>query len=117
MFKLLLVEDDDLVRATMFRRLKTLCAVTVVENGAEALEKTRVEHFDLFVSDVDMPVMNGIDFFRALKKVRPNLHKTFIFMTGRPEAVAGFGVLVVDKPDTATLIQAVKEAISGVGAV
>lgn len=115
MFKLLLVEDDDLVRAALFRRLNKLCNVTVVENGAEALEKTQAEHFDLIVSDVDMPVMNGLEFFRALKKVRPNLSKAFIFVTGRPEVVQGLGVLVVDKPDTTVLIRAVQDAISGVG--
>lgn len=113
MFKLLLVEDDDLVRAALTRRLNKLCDVTVVVNGAEALAKAQVEHFDLIVSDVDMPVMNGIEFFKLLKKVRPNVSKAFIFLTGRPEAVAGFGALVLEKPQTTALIEAVKDAIRG----
>ena len=112
MFKLLLVEDDDLVRDAISRRLRRICNVTVVMNGADALEKAQQEHFDLFVSDVDMPVMNGIEFFKALEKVRPDLHKAFIFTTGRPEAVEGLGPLVLDKLQTRALIQAVEAAIA-----
>lgn len=115
MFKLLLAEDDDLVRPSLVRRLSKLCEVTAVENGAEALKKAQAEHFDLIVSDVDMPVMNGIEFYKALKKSRPNVNRAFIFLTGRPEAVAGLGALVLNKPETAALIEAVKEAIRGVG--
>lgn len=115
MFKLLLAEDDDLVRTALVRRLSKLCDVTVTTNGAEALEKAQAEHFDLIVSDVDMPVMNGIEFYKALKKVRPNVNKAFIFVTGRPEAVANLGALVIEKPQTTALIEAVKDAIRGVG--
>jgi CheY-like chemotaxis protein len=43
------------------------CHVLVAENGAEALTLIRAEHIDVVVSDVRMPVMDGISLLRSLK--------------------------------------------------
>jgi two-component system cell cycle sensor histidine kinase/response regulator CckA len=83
---LLLVEDEDAVR-TIAHRALTDRGYTVMEasTGAEALEIYR-EHdgkFDLVISDVVMPEMDGPTLFRQLRKERPDLR--FIFMSGHAE--------------------------------
>lgn len=117
MFKLLLVEDDELVRFALSRRLKSLCDVTIAVNGQEALDKLAGEAFDLIVSDVDMPVMNGIEFFRRVKKDFPLFRKRFVFLTGRPEAVENLGVRVLEKVETSELVRLVKLVKDGLDGV
>jgi DNA-binding NtrC family response regulator len=57
--------------------------VTTFSNGHDALEKVKVEKFDLIISDIKMPVMNGVDFFKKCKEF--NNYKNFIFITGYAE--------------------------------
>ncbi len=57
---ILLVDDDQLVRLTLFRHLsgrgwKVVCA----ESGEEALDLLKSQSFDLVLSDVMMPGMDG----------------------------------------------------------
>jgi len=49
--------------------------ITTAINGLEALELSKKSSFDLIISDINMPVMNGIEF--ALK-LRENNIQTFI---------------------------------------
>jgi CheY-like chemotaxis protein len=57
------------------------------ENGAEALRIEAANHIDLIVSDVRMPVMDGVALLKALRAKgsdgtgRPNMPK-LIFITG-----------------------------------
>lgn len=39
-----------------------------VENGKEGLEKFQSLQFDLIVSDIEMPVMNGFEFIKNIRK-------------------------------------------------
>ena len=43
------------------------------ENGQEAIQKAEELHPDVIVMDLSMPVMNGIDAARGLKKVMPTV--------------------------------------------
>lgn len=43
------------------------------ENGREAVEMAQVLHPDLILLDLSMPVMNGLDAARALKRVMPDV--------------------------------------------
>ena len=83
---ILLVEDEDAVRAFSSRALAGR-GYTVVEarSGVEALEKM-AEHqgaIDLVVSDVVMPEMDGPSLLRELRKTRPDLK--IIFVSGYAE--------------------------------
>lgn len=69
--QILLVEDDEIIRL----KFKKVCSnlnidVSIVEaeNGERALAVLNNHHFDLIVSDLKMPVMNGIQFIKELKK-------------------------------------------------
>ena len=43
------------------------------ENGKEAIEKAQQLHPDLILLDLSMPVMNGLDATRVLKRVMPEV--------------------------------------------
>ncbi len=68
MVKILIVEDDRELRLLFSRVLeKSSYAVTGAENGAEALELIRNDYFDLIISDIMMPQMNGYELVHALR--------------------------------------------------
>ncbi|MGE5429626.1 MAG: response regulator [Syntrophomonadaceae bacterium] len=67
--KILLAEDYKHSQIIVTRLLKknNFENIIVVENGEEALENARKQHFDLILMDMQMPVMNG---FEATEKIR-----------------------------------------------
>lgn len=67
--KILLAEDYKHSQIIVTRLLKknNFENVVVVENGEEALENAKLQHFDLVLMDMQMPVMNG---FEATEKIR-----------------------------------------------
>lgn len=67
--KCLLVDDD---KAFLFY-LKYIFErngfnVTVCSNAYDSLAKVNIESFDLIVSDIDMPIMNGFNLLSSLKE-------------------------------------------------
>ncbi|MFW6223537.1 MAG: diguanylate cyclase [Spirochaetota bacterium] len=73
--------------------------IAFARSGAEALEQSRHKHFDLFLLDIMMPGMDGLEVCRALKE-RPEYKDTpVIFLTAREEKetlLEGFAVGGVD---------------------
>lgn len=55
------------------------------ENGKDALEKVKGEDIDLFICDLIMPEMNGIDFLKELKKDQKFKFTPVIMLTTEPE--------------------------------
>ncbi|CAN1529440.1 OmpR Response regulators consisting of a CheY-like receiver domain and a winged-helix DNA-binding domain [Rhabdaerophilaceae bacterium] len=86
MVRILLVDDDDSVRAPLCRALQ-LDGHQVIEahDGAHALEtfSDNSEGFDLLISDIRMPVMDGIQLALAVAAQRPGF--PIILMTGYAE--------------------------------
>lgn len=68
MFKILIAEDDNELRL-MFQRFLTRngFSVTAVTNGKEALDVLSKDFFDLIVSDIMMPVMDGYELVHSLR--------------------------------------------------
>ncbi len=107
MAALLVVEDDDSVRAFVRRALERAGhTVFEAEDGADALEKLREEakDVDLVLSDIQMPVMDGIALALNLARERPEL--PVMLMTGyahqreRAHGIDQIVVDVVEKPFT-----------------
>lgn len=69
MFKILIAEDDNELRL-MFQRFLTRngFSVTAVANGKEAIEVLSKDFFDLIISDIMMPVMDGYELARSLRE-------------------------------------------------
>ncbi|MDJ0570040.1 MAG: response regulator [Pleurocapsa sp. MO_192.B19] len=67
--KLLLVEDSIIIRTQMQRLLKGAgYDVTVATNGLEGLHKVQEQDFDIVLSDVEMPNMNGLEMTTAIRQ-------------------------------------------------
>ncbi|MGN6278618.1 MAG: response regulator transcription factor [Sphingomonas sp.] len=74
MAKILVADDDDLLGELVRFKLEAAGHdVTILEDGAAALEAARAGDFDLVVLDAMMPVMSGADVLRALAAERPSL--------------------------------------------
>jgi len=66
----LVVDDSSIVRKIARRILEGLnFQVVEAEDGAKALQKALAEIFDLVLSDINMPVMTGIELLRSLRKL------------------------------------------------
>jgi two-component system cell cycle sensor histidine kinase/response regulator CckA len=83
--RVLLVEDEDPVRMVAERALtRAGYTVTTASDGEEGLEKVEEGgEFDLIVSDVVMPSMDGPAMAREIRKIAPDL--PFLFMSGYAE--------------------------------
>lgn len=69
MKKVLIVDDAATVRMYHRNILKQAGFVTdEAINGLEALEKAHMDHFDLYLVDVNMPKMDGYSFIRKLRE-------------------------------------------------
>lgn len=74
MFKILIAEDDVELRELFTHvLLKNGYSVTGVSNGKEALEAMDNTYFDLIISDIMMPVMDGYELVRSLREVGNNI--------------------------------------------
>lgn len=70
----LYVEDDDSTREELEYFLeKKVYKLIVAKNGQEGLELYNKHNPDLIVTDIQMPVMNGIKMIKSLKEINPNL--------------------------------------------
>ena len=80
MLKILLLEDDTILSETLIELLESEdFVVTHVDDGQKALDATFVEHFDLFLFDVNVAHVSG---FELLKSLRESGDKTpAIFIT------------------------------------
>lgn len=81
--KILLVDDEDLVRQCSQELLiASDYEVEVAGNGNDAIGKLKTSVYDLVISDVDMPILDGIRFFLCVEKDYPYLRDRFLFTTG-----------------------------------
>jgi two-component SAPR family response regulator len=81
MLDILLVDDDELVRQSMSMLLSHEgFQVTAANGGREALQKAREQTYDLVVSDVRMPDMDGFEVVRQLRELQPDAN--FVLITG-----------------------------------
>jgi len=73
---ILIVDDNAFVRRALcgvFKREADFEVCGEAENGYDAIQKAKLLHPDLIVLDLSMPVMNGLDAARVLKRVMPTV--------------------------------------------
>ena len=71
MAKILVADDAGLIRMVAKKAIEAEGhEAVVVENGAEGLEALKYHQFDLIFSDVNMPIMGGLEMVENIKKVQ-----------------------------------------------
>lgn len=80
--KILIVEDEVALQQMFARFLRDLGTVETAANGLEALEKVRKHFFNVVVSDIDMPLMSGLEFYEKALQVDPDIGCRFLFCSG-----------------------------------
>ncbi|RWC44292.1 MAG: response regulator [Mesorhizobium sp.] len=120
MAKLLIVEDDDSVRTLAARALERAGhMIDIAADGAQGLALIRAARggYDLVVSDIRMPEMDGIQMAKSAASLFPAMK--ILLMTGyadqreRAEELNGVIVDVVQKPFTLAEIRArVEQALA-----
>lgn len=79
MIRILLAEDDNSMREYLKRALeKTGYAVTAVDRGTAALPLLESEAFDLLLTDIVMPEMDGIELAQRANVIAPLMRVMFI---------------------------------------
>jgi len=80
-----LLADDELVIAKLLKETLTKnlgYTVELAANGQEAIERLERKEYDLIISDVRMPVVDGLGLFQWVKDNTPPMTKSFLFITG-----------------------------------
>lgn len=71
--RIAIVDDDEMMLASLRRQLRKLpnCKLLFFDRATEALESIVDEPVDIVLTDIQMPVMDGIEFLKRLSKVSP----------------------------------------------
>ncbi len=111
---ILVVEDEPEIRDLIAKMLDTLgYQVTSCANGSEALERTKQSKFNLFLVDMVMPKMNGLELISRLQSLYPNTRTLIMTGYGITPGKSELGCDVIPKPfSLEDLSKAVKEALT-----
>lgn len=86
-YKLLIVEDNDDLRAYLVSLFHAHFETHAAADGREGLEKAGLIHPDVILSDVMMPVMNGLEFCEKIKNNPRTAHIPLVLLTARAAAL------------------------------
>jgi len=109
----LVVDDDEAIRKSLKQLLGRIgFAVLEAENGKVGLEMALTNPVDLVITDMDMPVMGGMDLLRELKASPGLSYLPVIVVSGQGDAEKVIKTIemgaedYVSKPFDATLLKA-----------
>jgi CheY-like chemotaxis protein len=60
--------------------------VDTADNGRDALQRLEHSDYDLILSDLRMPQMDGVEFYRRLERDRPEAARQVMFLSGHVDA-------------------------------
>ena len=85
-WKVLLVDDEPAILSVLHWAVQDLgCQVTSAHGGQAALDRLSNESYDILITDLVMPELDGFFLVKMAKKLDPGLK--IIVMTGSPELV------------------------------
>lgn len=86
-FHLLVVDDDEMNRDLLSRRLmRQGYIVSLANNGSQALDHIRKEHFDLVLLDVMMPGIDGLEVLTTIRESHSIVDLPVILVTARDQS-------------------------------
>lgn len=83
---ILIIDDEDMVAGLFKALLNREGSIDIAQNGQEALTKLQEKYYKLIISDVNMPIMDGISFYKKAIEQFPTIKNKIIFVTGEPTA-------------------------------
>ena len=83
--KLLLADDNPMVRDLIEKSLESFCEVMIAADGADALLKVIDDPPDAILCDYKMPGLDGRQLFEKLRGRQATRHIPFLFMASRPD--------------------------------
>lgn len=89
---ILIVDDEEMITDLISSLIDRSGNIDVAHNGQDALKKMGEKYYKLVISDVDMPIMDGIEFYKKTIEKYPSSANKFLFITGylSPEKEAFF---------------------------
>lgn len=114
--KILIVDDDAMVAEALAAIVADEGLVERASNGKEALEMIGSKYYAAIISDIDMPVMDGLEFYSRAVERFPNIKGRFLFFSGvidadRRNFFSKHGLKYLCKPAS---LNEIKKAVIGV---
>lgn len=120
--RVLIVDDEPMIGATLRVLLEADNDVSVAQSGAQARQLLAAHEFDLILCDLTMPGESGMDLHRWLATRTPRAADRMVFMTGgvftdeAREFLDGVDNRKLEKPfETADLLTVMREALASSG--
>ncbi len=118
-YQFLFVDDDPVFLTTLTALLKQVShahwGFRTATNHSQALEHIKAQPVDVAVLDIEMPVMDGIEFLRLLGRTHPNLRVVMLSArldeTARKNSMELGAALYLEKPTTPEGFKAVFAAL------
>jgi len=109
--RILIVDDVEAISGFLGMLFNMEGIVDKAANGYDALELLKKNYYKLIITDIDMPVMDGIAFYKAAAKLFPGINQRIIFFTGNltTERRAFFNFISVDFIEKPAAINIIKE--------
>ncbi len=107
--RVLIVEDNYSVARMLEALAMDEVEVVIARNGEEGISHIQQGHFDLVVSEIEMPKMNGVEMYKQALMLDPTLSSRFIFFTGTEDQghldfVRTTNILMLPKPSPVKVI-------------
>jgi two-component system chemotaxis response regulator CheY len=80
--RILIIEDNRNLADLMSMIFEDDGHVEIADNGSIGLSKISKTYFDVIISDIEMPVMNGVEFFYQALKIYPDIGERIVFCSG-----------------------------------
>ena len=84
-----LIVDDNAIERTLYETIINYhfnsSKIDFAVDGLEALRKSSDNDYEVIIVDIEMPHMNGIDFFKHLRQLSPQKAEKIIFSSANIE--------------------------------
>ncbi len=81
--KILIIDDEEFILSALKMNLSDKYDIQIETSGAKALDRIiNNEIYDRYIIDINMPDLNGIEFYKMLRELNPDISKKVIFITG-----------------------------------